>query len=129
MIYKNKIKQVKTQIKLWKRREKIYKCKTEKVTNIGENKLQSEGMTENDIRGQISSERKIKAKKYQARQMVHEYERELQNLEHKRVRYKTEYKRRLMIIKTQESDFRNLYQYQYDKFTKQPKMRRSVNRK
>lgn len=86
-------------------------------------------MTEKELRNHLVSQRKIKEKKYQARQMIHEYDRELQSLIHKQIRYRTEYKRRLMIIKTEESDYRAVYHFNYEKHNKDPKMRKSVSRK
>jgi len=91
--------------------------------------LVNKGMTEGQFRGQLISERRHKNKQYQARQLIHDCERELQELEHKKVRYKSEFKRKMMILQIEESDYIEMYNFHYDKSLKQPKMRRSLNRK
>ena len=75
------------------------------LSSLGREILSTKGMTESQLRGQMISERRSKAKVYESRQLLTEWERELQQLEYKRVRYKSEFKRKMMILQIQESDF------------------------
>jgi hypothetical protein len=61
--------------------------------------------------------------------MVKDCEKELQLLEHKKMRYQSEYERKKTKLQVDESDHKQMYQFQYEVQMKDPKMRRSVTRK
>lgn len=124
-----KIKDKKHQIQLWKQEEQKLKSKQVSTSVMGHEALYKKGMTEGQLRGYMLSERQLKAKTYEARQQVTECEREIQELEYKKLRYQNEFQRKKMILQTEESDYRQMYNFKYEKELKQPKMKRSLGRK
>lgn len=125
----NKIYQKQKQIAIWKQKAEQLKQKSQSAHSQGQNTLFNKGMTASQLQTYMQTERENKNNQYSARQMVSQCEKELQLLEHKKIRYKSEFECKRNILKIQESEFRDQHQYHYDTHLSTPGMRKSLTRK
>jgi hypothetical protein len=77
--------------------------------------LYKKGMSESQLTSFMTTQRKFKNKQFNVRQAVKEVERELQQLEFKKARYRTEFDRRMNTVRVEESERKDMYLFNYDK--------------
>lgn len=125
----NKIINKSKQLQVLKQHQKILNDTGRLVVTKGTEYLYKKGMTVEQLKAFISNDRELKSKKFKIRVIIKDIEGELQQLEYRQLTYKKEFEKKKTNIQIDEYEHREKHQFRFEVQMKNPKMKRSLNRK